>query len=912
MIKDIKYGGYTAQPSDYECQDGDLSASLNLIAEDNQIKTLGQPDIVLGLQKGERVLFIHIVPGQKNYILARGRVDNSFEIFWLKKEDNSTVVGNTNEAKHIATMNSLLDVAAIGNTLVFALEEGLKYVLWKDDDYIQLRNRPPFISIDFGMYKVGTLSDSEEYAIPARCGAGWSGRRDQAEKGELSEVTQMAYGLLLPAIADKVTSKGYFYQPFFVRYAYRLYDGTYSWHSAPILMLPTILPPLIKYSDDGTHPAAGGTLNATFTLNVPFFGLAYRILTDGVDELSNWSDLVASIDIFVSAPIYTYDQSKDLPWRPVASTRTILSEISPDTVLSTGGRPTTTVANEVFVGHYADSLSGRYVDHTMKTGNIDNPDYYSVLNIKPHEKMHRNIQSAHEFYKLAEIDIKDIKVMSEMAHLKITDSDLSSLVTRQTLDDDYQSHCNLVASSLYAFNSRLNLSGVKIAPAEPFPMRSCMQYGNPEGLTTTRVRITVWTRLNGVRCYSVHTGEESVEADIWHNPAENFPRYIYYPDASAYKMEIFVTDSQKYIINLTPHDFLNGAYYYMGKSGMSKITTPTNAEPETAQCALSVSVGSKIYTSEINNPFTFPLLGINTIGSGDIYGICSAAKALSQGQFGQFPLYAFTSEGVWALETTPTGTYSAKQPITRDVCINAASITQIDSSVLFATDRGIMLISGSQTQCITDVVNSDSPFDVLTLPGMDKLHSMLGHDDKTCFPVAPFSEFLKTCGMIYDYVHQHIIVFSPEYSYSYVYSLKSHLWGMLFSNIDCVVNSYPEALAVDKDSNLVDFTKGGAGEISGLLVTRPLKLDAADVLKTVDTIIQRGNFRKGHVLSVVYGSRDLYNWSLVWSSKDHFLRGFRGTPYKYFRIALLCNLDADESIYGATIQFETRKINQPR
>lgn len=65
MIKDIKYGGYTAQPSDYECQDGDLSLSLNLIAEDNQIKTLGQPDLVLTLQEGERVLFIHSVPNQK-------------------------------------------------------------------------------------------------------------------------------------------------------------------------------------------------------------------------------------------------------------------------------------------------------------------------------------------------------------------------------------------------------------------------------------------------------------------------------------------------------------------------------------------------------------------------------------------------------------------------------------------------------------------------------------------------------------------------------------------------------------------------------------------------------------------------------------------------------------------------------
>lgn len=902
MNKDVKYNGYSAQPSDYECQDGELSLSLNLIAEDNQIKTLGQPDIILTLQEGERVLFVHSVPNQKNYILARAGSGSSFGVYWLKKDPTIT---DTTTAQYITTFDCILDITAVGNTLVFALEEGLKYLLWKDDNYMQLKNRPPFISIDFGLYKVGTLDNSEEFTIPARCGATWSSQRGQAEKAELAEMTQMAYGLLNQAIVEKITSQGYFYQPFFVRYAYRMYDGTYSWHSAPILMLPTILPPFIKYSDDGTQPAAGGTLNATFTLDVPYFGLAYRILNDGEDELSNWSDLVAGIDIFVSAPIYTYDQSKDLPWRPVVTTRTILSEVSPDKEMSTSGRPTEVVAAEVFVGHYADSLTGSYVDHTMKTG-----DSHSILNIKPHENMHRNIRSAHDFYKLAEIDIKNITVMSAMAHLKITESDLSSLVTRQTLDDDYQSHCNLVASSLYTFNSRLNLAGVKIAPAEPFPIRSCMQFGNPKGQTTTRARITVWTRLNGVRCYSAHTGE--AEADIWHNPASNFPRYLFYPDASAYKMEIFVSESQKYIINLTPHDFLNGAYYYMGKSGMSKVTTPTNAEPETAECATSVSVGSKIYTSEINNPFTFPVLGINTVGSGEVLGICSAAKALSQGQFGQFPLYAFTSEGVWALETTPTGTYSAKQPITRDVCINAASITQIDSSVLFATDRGIMLISGSQTQCISDVINTDYPFDVLTLPGMEKLHSMLGHDDKTCFPIAPFSSFLKTCGMIYDYVHQHIIVFSPKHTYAYVYSLKSQQWGMLFSKIESVVNSYPEALAIDKDCNLVDFTKDGKEEISGLLVTRPLKLEMPDVLKTMDTVIQRGHFRKGHVQSVLYGSRDLFNWQRVWSSKDHYLRGFRGTPYKYFRIACVTSLADDESIFGASLQFNPRQTNQPR
>ena len=33
MNAELKYNGYTAQPSDYECQDGDLAAVLNLMPE---------------------------------------------------------------------------------------------------------------------------------------------------------------------------------------------------------------------------------------------------------------------------------------------------------------------------------------------------------------------------------------------------------------------------------------------------------------------------------------------------------------------------------------------------------------------------------------------------------------------------------------------------------------------------------------------------------------------------------------------------------------------------------------------------------------------------------------------------------------------------------------------------------------
>lgn len=897
MNKEIKYNGYSAVPSDYESPDGDLAISLNLIHENGALCPIMPPKEILKLSSpGERIVLIHSVPGQKNYIILReDKTAGSFAVYWLLKDPSVT---DTDDAEKIGDFNGFRDIAIVGNTLVIATDEGIRYALWKNGDYITLQDKPPFISIDFGMCRLQTLSDSAQYEIPQPCSPHWHGR-GSASAAQLASFADMVYGLLNPAITTGITTQGYFYQPFFVRYAYRLYDGTYQWHSAPILMLPYVLPPFIRYSDGAdTLSDPDGTVSARLQIDVNYYALAYRILADRLDRLTDWTDIVSGIDVFISAPIYTYDQSKAFDKRPVTTVRSMLAGCC------------TSDSSSIFIGRWGVGETGDeslHIDHTMSTA-----DNSYIVDIKPHEHFHDHIRDCHDFYKIAEFELKDIKAMSSMQFLPLKESNLSSLVSRETLSDDYQSHCSIIPSSLYVYNSRLNLAGVKIRPAEPFPLRSCSQFGHPDGAIATGVNITVWTRINGVKCYTVHSGGDGV-ADIVYNLAENFPRYIFYPDSSAYKMEVSVSDGLKFTINLVPHDFLNGAYYY--KSDFLPDSAPENAEPESAICASSVSVGSKIYTSEVNNPFYFPAIGINTIGTGNIFALSSVVKALSQGQFGQFPLYAFSTDGVWAMEVASTGGLISRQPVTRDVCTNPDSITQIDSAVLFTTDRGIMLIQGSDSVCISDSLNADIVSSVSDIPSGDKLLGLASDID-----VMPFAEFLKTCRMVYDYPHQRIIVYRPDTKYAYVYSLKSKAWGMMKNNISDSFTSYPEALAVSSEKQpdetnsdaLVDFSQSVIGSINCILLTRPLKLNATDVLKTVDTVIQRGNFRKGHIQSVLYGSRNLYDWSLVWSSRDHFLRGFRGSPYKYFRIALICNLSPDESIYGASVQFTPRLTNQPR
>lgn len=538
---------------------------------------------------------------------------------------------------------------------------------------------------------------------------------------------------------------------------------------------------------------------------------------------------------------------------------------------------------------------------------------------KDDKQIEADIRSCAQFYLLKSIKVEDLKTTRTI--IPVEKDYLQSLVNREVMTDDYDSHDRLIPKYVFGYNSRLNISNMKKNLYDAFNTADMVVYSDAD-ITEDDNEINVPNHRYRLFFFIKQDSKEIiVEGETSELSADAPFFYLYYPNPNAYKVVINDISANEYFeYPLERHGFLNGAYCFRGFNFSHRRTY---VDPVAESTDKIVNVPSKIYTSEVNNPFLFPALSINTVGTGAILGISAAAKAMSQGQFGQFPLYAFTTEGVWALEVSSTGTYSARQPITRDVCINADSITQIDSSVLFATDRGIMLISGSQTQCVTDGIFAETPFNVLDLPGMEQLHAKLGHAADACLPVQPFLGFLEHCQMAYDYVHQRIFVFNPtqvtedgvtkaRYTYAYVYSLKSQRWGMVYSNLAATINSYPDALAMTQDNRLVSFSDTAEDESKGLYVTRPLKLEAADVHKTISALIQRGHFQRGDVATVLYGSRDLYNWRLIWSSKDHYLRGFRGTPYKYFRIAGLSKLTDGKSVFGASIALEPRLANQLR
>lgn len=921
MIKEIQYAGYSTEPSDYECSDGQLTTSLNLINEDNQLKPIFQPSVQAVLPENYRVVYIHDTNTFTHYIIINNSNNNKNNVlYWLdgkkiteatNKPVSSTIIAGllANHKLYDFSSSGIYEINAIGNTLVVLTSNGIHHFLWKgkEEGYLYLGTHLPELPISFGLQ--GEMVKTEDFDILFN-GISEGDLWKEFSEDNKTKITGQVLAKVNKFIADKSTNAGKFIYPFLVRYAYRLYDGTLTMHSSPVLMIcSSDIAPQVAWSY--LHGKKSYNSARICVMGV-LHSLDYAVCEPTqIEVLKQWKDIVRSVDIFISKPIYTYDPNGQC---------TKFSQVDENDCYCVCKHINQAADKNKYPLKYQVRSFSEMYSFTFDPENFSYRSARLIIPKRSADQVKTDIRSCSQFYFLKSIKLDELT--TDRTIVKVGEDYLQSLVTRETMTDDYDSHDTLIPRYSFSYNSRLNLANIKKQLYNKFNTGALFNYSNGfigsdpmDNETMDRIFfITVYF-------YIKQDGRDIiVKGESFQLAQKSYFLFLFYPNIYAYKAVIDggVDSNIRFEVPLEAHGFLNGAFYFGGWKnptyGISKDTRASSDEERT------VSIPNKIYTSQVNNPFHFPVLGINAVGTGTILGISAAAKALSQGQFGQFPLYAFTTEGVWALEVSNTGSYSARQPITRDVCINPKSITQIDSSVLFATDKGIMLISGSQTQCVSDDIATEVPFDVTMLPNMDQLQSMIGLAGGSYLPIKPFHEFLTDCQMIYDYIHQRIFAFNPTtdnkgrpcYPYAYVFSLKSKLWGMMVSNLQTSINSYPEALAMTNDNKLVSFSNTDEKECKGLYITRPLKLDATNIHKTISSLIQRGHFQRGDVGTILYGSRDLYNWHFIWSSKDHYLRGFRGTPYKYFRIAGIASLTDGKSIFGTSIDFEQRHTNQIR
>jgi hypothetical protein len=850
---DLTYNGITRSPSDFICKDGDLAECVNLLSENGELQPICTPELLL--QCNGELLFIHKGNSYQNYIINDGGILKAFK---QTKEG----IEYYSFSMNIASLGEISNIVCLGNTLIISCEKGLYYLLFKNNDYNTLGQQPKFLSLSFGLKGATHRTPYRDLKITIDEIPESAFSNPHTFSSNNKEKVSSAIIPLINKLIQGVQSSGKFSFPFFIRYAYRLYDGSLLMHSAPILMFPSKKTGAIATYDSHTTTSISN-------INVMVKGCSIDYQVMNYFDLSDWNEIIKGIDIFVSSPIMTYDQNGQCQGLNKADSEYGL------------------------VGIYLDEgygSSGKYQLH-------DHGQLSIITMPTRWDEAIKEIKNCSQFYKIASIPLSDINANNERKDLLLKESVLDTLVQQERMTDDYNSHDSIKAKYAYVYNSRLNIANISYIPFKGFPAESLSYYSNK-----TPNQYTIYTFIASDNNDIILRSTNNLSLD-------DFGNYLYYPNIKAFKMVLKNETSSQYAeIKLSPHELLNGAYYF---GEFKELEWKNNFSGTLIESTnIEIPVLNKIYTSEVNNPFTFPVAGINTIGTGEILGIASATKALSQGQFGQFPLYAFTSDGIWALEVSNAGTYSSKQVVTRDVCNNPASITQIDGAIVFTTDRGVMILQGSETQCISDIMDGKH-----FRP--DSLEAVSAHKpeiDNVIVDISDnlsFLKYIQNCAIAYDYPNARLIFNTPGTRYQYIYSLRSGTFCKLHhgKHFPRVVNSYPDCYLQDTDGNVYNYSsvrdENGIMERSqGIIITRPLSFGSAS-LKTITRILNRGIYKSPSYIKIgLYGSRDGITYYKIHS--------LHGMGWKYFRLVLYTSLLPTERLSCTSLTLEERFTNKLR
>lgn len=842
--------GITNVPSDAICSDNALEESLGMIYDDGEHRVIQRPKEVM--LESDKILFRH----DDRYILLEvvehEDPDETTYTYYLSWRSTN---GTHEDICQLPSAN--VNITSIGKTLIVKTSEDIKYFLWKPDenDYSDI-SRIPEPKVEIAVSNMYT-------ARLKRCATGeaitWGENNTPSENtAEQEQYNNLVIGMY-SELRKKIAKDNHFCNPFFVRYALELFDGSHIYASAPIAMFPSI--------NENTY----AIFHAENDGSVEMLVYEHRLIFKAVYDYSDWKDVVKGVILYATDEVNIYDTGRDQHMRRRAYYPKQWNGVI---VLCTWG---TNFNTHERTESFAAQSGYMDVDIT------DSNRYVYPLEKFSKKEIEDQLKSLSIYYKIAELGaVQNVTSWKDMAEY-IKPYTIENLTTQEQMEDDYFSHCPLSSSSMMAYNQRLLLGNVNrgfYSGAEEF-----ICYDNNSQSTYV---VFVYIKTPTGQRVIMKTFTSYQKMGIW----------FYYPDPRAFKAVIFTQSGATYTwrctLDLQEHPYLNGAYYFNGlPNGAESTPTPsigTSVTYESCEADVNESMENlpnQVWVSEVSNPFVFRAEGNITVGDGDIIGISSITQALSEGQFGQYPLVVFTTEGIWAASTSTTGLFSAVHPMSREVAIkDNPCITQTDGAIFFASNKGLMVVVGSQVKCVSE-----------QLSGKD---------------ANPFVNFLRNAVIAYDYRDSLLWMFAHGYDNGWIYSIKSGTFGRYAMSGDVdpinVVNNYPDYLI---QCNGVVYSLLGRDNINednfrytGTIITRPMKLENALALKS---IMQIRHIRQmdGNMAIHLYASNNLGNWVE--------LHSLRGTPWLYYKIKIdFTSMLATDRFAGVILVTQERRINKLR
>lgn len=958
--QEVIFTGLTNSPSDYDCQDGELATCLNLINEDGALHPIHQPVVAeqnITLGEGDVIEFVHKVTHNaeihSHYIIRKP--DDTW--YWIEKGEDGT--------KYTIDLNGFLvnAVSAVGNVICFVGDNKTVYAYWKNREYnifdeslfkyyITITDQ---MSINTNSYYAASCKFTEDWDTIWKNNGHFSNTSGVAKSPSASQIVFSGIDALINKQIEEIDQYTFKYLSFGV-VAIKLYDGTYRNISSPFILSPKFVSNKFIWRD--STKSIGTYFNAhkhkiTVSMNIP-------------DELK---DLILGADIFLSTPetflnteetfhtiknasnfIYDSKMAQDvysfamdfMPKKKIYKTIDNMSfYLSVSIDANEFGTPIqlkriTETNQSLSLSDFKKKTFGGKVAYTynnrLHIGNVKSTikNAFSTF-VDEKFEIKTNIPDGktdmYEMYLNNRLDLDGSNGMTCDAVIEVTISDNGTeKVVYEYTKLQYPlppiiayPDSNATKMTLYLHNIFDNSFFKKtmiLHQSETMGMSYFVNLGGNRRTNPTIGNGSDWENNFGSRVDVINPNvSELTDKTMILPDDENFPIFM-----------------SRYYYRLYDYTYTGGNFGDAGsttnivKKWSNERNLHTNVFEDSSESEFTENynkVDKEYYTSsnhslikvsEAENPLVFPAKNSVQVGSSVISALAANTRPISEGQFGEAPLYAFTDEGVWVLMQGEEGTYVARQPANREICSNPNGILQIDDAVLYPTNRGIMMQQGRNSICITDQLDG-YPFNFMEMKYANKI---IATNKTTSANISyiRFKDYLKSADMIYDYYNNRIIVFNPNQAYAYVYSLKSKMWGTMKNVFSKRVNIYPESYATNKEGKILNvYVDEPYSNTPYFLCSRPLTISDKEVYKTIFTCIARGYFRKGtngKCAIVLYGSNNLFDWYLIKTSINEYLRGMAGSPYKYFRVALIGNLAANESISGLSAEFQERLQNKLR
>ena len=954
MIKNVEIKGLATSPSDYACSDGEFAMCHNLVNDGGELKSVMKPEGAFKLPAGFVLKYVHSTTTKTMYIIGK---TSSNELFYVEAGSESYDGEESFDKLNIETENGRCDsILSVGNVLIAhydgntgsssSADDSIVYYRYKNGSYIAIGGGLPSLpKIRFGLHNLRIaglegLTDhiKEEYPgiektidnnkfafLPYHVDRNGFSIQDKEKNESLYNDCMSRFSRFHSAVSEA----GGFTEPFLLRYAYRTYDGEIVGASPAILMLPSEInrPVYIMNKSDDSCTV------------VPYYGIAsflYYNLYDNID-LSDWEDVIESVVVMASSPIYRYKNNDYDSWRSYFD--------------ACGYRTTDDKSMKGYFGLRLDILPERFKNYTVfgaftellppivgtdvgegpspqgpsndlpNSAEIspvhfkrfnhsinelqDYPEYnttayrsfYFVPEYKSTSEMAEELCDVSSFYTIAEIPIKDLSYSVNFKKLKIKKNALVNIEAGEVYKEDYLTNYPLVPSVIGTYNSRLLVSNYKRI------YRSNFEFG------TTRPYFHEYVTERNYKCFVkiVVDGEEFL-IDAGSHSGSIWTPWLFYPDPNAreYIINPAVEGREKtYSIPLRKHDILQGAVWVEGhkmydNSGWEEIELSEHIESK-----YKATYSSSILVSNVNNPFFLPSGNVARVGNARVITFVATTLPISEGQQGQFPVMAFTTEGIWALQISSEGSVIATNPMLRDVLIDKDSICVTEDGVVYATSQGIKLLRGKDSVCITDDL-SGSVFNFENLQYFST-HSGLG-DISTKMDIGRPSTWVKGCRMAYAPSLRRLYVVGGNEGWpdgvALVYNLDTRMWSTAEYPYQSPVNIYPTTYVQKHETNSTNIydidSETDAVLAPAVAVTRPIAFGAPDVFKTVRKTSVRGVFNYGDIKTILYGSYNNISWKPVASSKVHHIKGISGSPYKTFRLMMIMNgsIEREHAISG--------------